>query len=45
MIIGTILLGAGQPFLLNSPAKVAAYWFFPKNVNMFKIRELLRLLS
>lgn len=32
VIIGTIFLGAGQPFLMNSPAKVAAFWFFPKNV-------------
>lgn len=32
VIVGTVFLGLGQPFLLNSPAKVAASWFFPKNV-------------
>jgi hypothetical protein len=32
MILGTVFIGIGQPFLINSPAKVAAYWFFPKNV-------------
>lgn len=32
MILGTLFIGIGQPFLINSPAKVAAYWFFPKNV-------------
>jgi FLVCR family feline leukemia virus subgroup C receptor-related protein len=32
VIAGTVLMGLGQPFLMNSPAKVAAFWFFPKNV-------------
>lgn len=32
VIVGTVFLGLGQPFLMNSPAKVAAFWFFPKNV-------------
>ena len=33
VILGTMLLGMGQPFLLNCPAKVAAFWFYPHNVN------------
>lgn len=32
VILGTLCMGLGQPFLLNTPAKVAAFWFFPKNV-------------
>ena len=32
VIVGTFLIGAGQPFLINSPAKVAAFWFFPDYV-------------
>lgn len=32
VILGTVFFGLGQPFLLNSPAKIATYWFFPKNV-------------
>jgi fucose permease len=32
VIMGTIFMGTGQPFLMNCPAKVAAFWFFPKNV-------------
>ena len=39
MILGTFLIGVGQPFLINSPAKVAAYWFFPKNVTINISRE------
>ena len=35
VIVGTVCFGLGQPFLLNSPAKVAAFWFFPKNVGFF----------
>lgn len=43
MILGTLFIGIGQPFLINSPAKVAAYWFFPKNVHSCLFREPLRL--
>jgi hypothetical protein len=32
VILGTIIFGIGQPFLLNCPAKVATFWFLPKNV-------------
>jgi MFS family permease len=32
VILGTVFMGLGQPFLLNSPAKVAAFWFLPSNV-------------
>jgi fucose permease len=32
VIAGTVFMGLGQPFLMNSPAKVAAFWFFPRNV-------------
>lgn len=31
-IIGTIIVSFGQPFVLNCPAKIATFWFFPKNV-------------
>jgi MFS family permease len=39
MILGTFFIGVGQPFLINSPAKVAAFWFFPKNVTINISRE------
>ncbi len=32
LLLGTFLIGIGQPFLLNSLVKVPAFWFFPKNV-------------
>ena len=28
-------MGLGQPFLLNSSAKVATFWFFPRNVTIY----------
>lgn len=31
-IFGSILVSAGQPFLVNCPAKIATYWFIPENV-------------
>ena len=43
-ILGTFLIGFGQPFLLNSPAKVAAYWFSPVNVQLMRFRGPLLLL-
>ena len=43
VILGTVFVGLGQPFLLNSPAKVATLWFFPKNVCLFPCREPWRL--
>jgi hypothetical protein len=40
VIIGTILVSLGQPFILNCPAKVATFWFLPKNVTiLFYPRE------
>lgn len=39
VIAGTVMLGAGQPFLLNCPAKVAAFWFFPLNVRSLSIQR------
>jgi len=39
VIVGTVFLGMGQPFLLNCPAKVASMWFFPKNVKFNIFRE------
>lgn len=39
VILGTVFLGLGQPFLVNSPAKLAAFWFFPKNVRFLLYRE------
>jgi fucose permease len=32
-IIGYLLFTLGQPFILNAPAKLATYWFFPENVS------------
>lgn len=32
VIVGTIIVSFGQPFILNCPAKIATFWFFPKNV-------------
>lgn len=34
VIFGTVFMGLGQPFIMNCPAKVAAFWFSPKNVKM-----------
>jgi FLVCR family feline leukemia virus subgroup C receptor-related protein len=42
VIIGQTLNGIGQPFILNSPAKIAAVWFKPENVvltNIYKIKN------
>lgn len=41
LIVGYILFTFGQPFILNTPAKIATYWFFPQNVTDFLSRELL----
>ena len=43
VIAGTVMLGIGQPFLLNCPAKVAAFWFFPRNVSLRAFRAPLPL--
>ena len=32
VLLGSFLIGIGQPFILNSLFKVPIYWFFPKNV-------------
>lgn len=32
VIFGSILVALGQPFIMNSPAKVATFWFINKNV-------------
>ena len=32
ILIGYTLAGIGQPFLINSPAKLAATWFRPEMV-------------
>lgn len=29
LMIGYILISFGQPFILNIPAELATYWFFP----------------
>ena len=42
MILGTMFLGMGQPFLLNCPAKVAAFWFYPKHVPLLPLSALLQ---
>lgn len=35
VIVGTIFMGIGQPFLINLPAKIASQWFYPKNVTIY----------
>jgi len=40
LIAGYLIFTLGQPFILNTPAKIATYWFFPKNVKIIKRREL-----
>jgi hypothetical protein len=32
VLIGSILVALGQPFIVNCPAKVATFWFLNKNV-------------
>jgi MFS transporter, FLVCR family, MFS-domain-containing protein 7 len=32
VLIGSIVISLGQPFIINSPAKAATYWFTSKNV-------------
>ena len=32
VIIGSIFVALGQPFIVNCPAKVATFWFISKNV-------------
>jgi len=39
VIFGYILFTFGQPFILNTPAKIATYWFFPQNVTKFLFLE------
>lgn len=35
VLVGTLFIGIGQPFLLNSLFKVPAYWFSRKKVCIF----------
>jgi hypothetical protein len=39
VVIGSILVALGQPFIMNSPAKVATFWFLNKNVHFLSFRE------
>jgi MFS family permease len=32
LIVGYLIFVMGQPFITNIAAKIATYWFFPKNV-------------
>lgn len=32
VLVGTVLIAAGQPFIINCPAKIAAFWFKKENV-------------
>jgi fucose permease len=34
VLIGAILISIGQPLIMNSPAKVACFWFSNKNVKI-----------
>jgi len=42
VILGGLLAGLSQPFLINSSAKIAAFWFYPSNVLPSKRRGFLR---
>lgn len=42
VIFGYIIFTLGQPFILNTPAKIATYWFFPQNVTEFLFLESTR---
>jgi len=37
VLLGTFIMGVGQPFLINLPAKIASLWFYPNNVTVFLI--------
>ena len=39
-IFGSILVSLGQPFIINCPAKIATYWFFPENVLFLSYLEI-----
>jgi hypothetical protein len=45
VVIGSILVALGQPFIMNSPAKVATFWFLNKNVHFLSFREGLPLVQ
>jgi hypothetical protein len=32
LLLGSFIAAIGQPFIMNSPAKVATYWFKSSNV-------------
>lgn len=42
LIIGYLIFSFGQPFIVNVPAKIAAYWFLPENVLLNLVREILQ---
>lgn len=33
VLVGAIFCSAGNVYVLNTPTKIAANWWFPKNVN------------
>lgn len=37
LIIGQFLCAIGQPFILNTPTKIATRWFMQKNVYLYYI--------
>jgi hypothetical protein len=39
VLLGTLVIAAGQPFLINCPAKIAAFWFKKENVYFMVISE------
>jgi hypothetical protein len=39
VMIGYLFFTIGQPFILNIPAKIATYWFFPENVQLILLRD------
>ncbi len=42
VILGTVVIAAGQPFIINCPAKIATFWFLKENVSTACILETLR---
>ena len=43
VLIGSIIISLGQPLVMNSPAKIATFWFLKENVIKYvNFRDLLQ---
>lgn len=41
LLVGTFVVAAGQPFVINCPAKIATFWFHKENVQLMILSEAL----